>query len=89
MGFIEDITDKGYSLIQRTNEAVHIRNDEDAKVSIVVLMDLKDKTLMGCLKMNDLICSLNDVSHVYTIYRKMLEDLKFFQSKTRYDIINN
>lgn len=87
MNFKELMALLGYELKAREGQAFTIiKKDELWLADTILLFDKQDKTIRAFLKPIDLINTLDDVSHIYELYRIMLKDAKQFAELTKYVI---
>jgi hypothetical protein len=87
MNFKELMALLGYEFKAKEGEAFTlIKKDNLWLADTVLLFDKQDKTIRAFLKPIDLINTLDDVSHIYELYRIMLKDAKQFADLTKYVI---
>lgn len=85
--FKDKIQEMGYEIVKRDKESVFIQK-KDELATILILFTNEDKTLLGAIKTNKMIYTLNEISHQYAIFKEMKEDLETFKQLSGYDIIN-
>lgn len=85
--FKDKIQEMGYEIVKKDKESVFIQK-KDELATILILFKNEDKTLLGAIKTNKLIYTLNEISHQYAIFKEMKEDLETFKQLSGYDIID-
>lgn len=84
--FEEKLQELDYSIKTKNQNVIVIEKKHELS-DIIILFNLRDKSISGYLKPNDLITDLTDICNQYTIFREMKEDLKTFSELSNYDII--
>lgn len=85
--FKDKIQEMGYEIVKRDKESIFIQK-KDELATILISFTNEDKTLLGAIKTNKLIYTLNEISRQYAIFREMKEDLETFKQLSGYDIID-
>ena len=84
--FTEKLQELDYSIKSRTDNLILI--EKKSRLSnIIILFNLRDKSVSGYLKPNDLISDIHDMAYQYSLFREMRRDLKTFSELSNYDII--
>lgn len=88
MTFYDTIAERGYLIKkEENNKIIHIIKSDNDILETHIFFNLTDKTVLGCLRPKNLFYDLDDICLIYRMYREMVEDLKFFADKSKYDII--
>ncbi len=86
MNFLDKIQEMDYELKEKLNHVILI--EKKANISdLIILFNVKEKYVSGYLKANDLIKDLQDISHQYTLFRELQNDLKTLAKLSGYAII--
>lgn len=85
MNFYDKIQEMDYVIKQHTPNCIVIESKQEISDKIIIF-DIKNKKLMGYLKPNDLLGNLDDISHQYTLFRQLQEDLKELENLSKYTI---
>ena len=86
MNFNDKIEELGYVIREKNEEFIIIEQKEEIS-DIVILFGIKDKIITGYLRPNNVIQDLEDITHQYTIFRRMKQDLKELSELSHYAII--
>ena len=86
MNFYDKITEMGYQVKEQTDNYIMVIKQE--KISdVVILFSTKERVIAGYLKPNTIIKELEDITHQYTVFRQMKDDIKELSELSKYDII--
>ena len=86
MNFNEKIEEMGYEITEKTPTYIFIEKD-DFVAKPVILFDIKGKQIIGYLKPVTIVEDLSDISHQYSVFMKLQEDIKEFSKLSGYAII--
>lgn len=86
MNFNDKIEELGYFIREKNREFIIIEQKERIS-DIVILFGIKDRVIAGYLRPNNVIQDLDDITHQYTVFRKMEKDLKELSELSHYAII--
>lgn len=86
MNFYDTVTEKGYKVVNM-NEIIEIIKDDDELAETHITFYKDEKKIIGFVHTIKDIFDVDDMSHLYTIYLNMHEDLKYFAERSKYKII--
>lgn len=86
MNFYDKITEMGYAVKEQTDNYIMLIREEDIS-DVIILFSTKEKTISGYLKPNTIIKELEDITHQYTVFRQMKDDINELSELSKYDII--
>ena len=75
----------GYTIL-KCEEVIDILRDDPLAETHIVFYTNKKK-IIGFLKPLKNLFDINDMSHIYKLYRDMQKDLKLLAEKARYEIV--
>ena len=86
MNFYDKITELDYQIKTKNDNCIYIVSEQTVS-NIIIIFDNENKRITGYLKPNDIIKSLEDITHQYSLFRKLQNDLKELSSLCKYDIV--
>lgn len=86
MNFYDKIEELGYCVKEQTENYILIEKKE-AISDAIIIFSIKEKIISGYLKPNNILKELEDITHQYTVFRQLKEDLKELSSLSKYDIL--
>lgn len=86
MNFNDKIQEMDYQIKTQNSNCIVIEKKRNIS-DIIIIFDLKEKTVSGYLKPNNILKELDDISYQYATFREMKEDEKELAKLSRYDIL--
>ena len=91
MNFYDTVTQMGYS-VKKDNNVIDISKEDfylnhEPLGTIHILFNLEEKKATGLVCPIRCFCDLDDMAHIYKLFRDMQRDLKFLADKSHYDIV--
>ena len=92
MNFYDVVTERGYS-VKKLEDIIDISKEDkfyghEPIGEIHIVFDMKQKEIMGYIKLLRNIRNLDDITHLYnSLFLVMQKDLKFFADNSKYAII--
>ena len=86
MNFLDKIQEMDYEIKTQNDKCIVIEQKQNIS-DLIILFDIPNKVVSGYLKPNNIIKTLDDISHQYTLFRQLQSDLKELAKLSKYDII--